>query len=93
MRYIDEVSVPITSLMVNNIEEDRYTISNYGVVFDLKSNREMSQCICGDGYLVVNLRVFDPDNLRFYFKHVLVHSWNGIYTWKFFFTNKSYRWE
>ena len=78
MRYIDEVSVPITSLMVNNIEEDRYTISNYGVVFDLKSNREMSQCICGDGYLVVNLRVFDPDNLRFYFKHVLVHRLVGM---------------
>lgn len=75
LAYLDEKYVFITDSMIKNIWPNKYSISNYGTVFDNERNTQVSQCFCGDGYLRVSLKLI---NSEFRVRQFLVHRLVGF---------------
>lgn len=70
--FYQEIYAPITNQMVPGIDPNRYLISNYGKVFDLKRNYYIPTHTVGDGYKSVT---FYTKNGR---KHMLLHRLVGM---------------
>lgn len=68
IEFKDEEYKEITQDMVNGIEIGRYLISNYGTVIDTIKNRQISQISDKPGYLSVQLRLQNGNQIR-----VLLH--------------------
>ena len=53
--YYNEIYTVITDKMVPGVDQNRYWVSNYGVVFDSRSNRYLDISPTGKGYSSVTL--------------------------------------
>ena len=54
--FFNEIYAVITDSMVPNVDLNRYWVSNYGVVFDSKNNRDIDITIDSEGYNTVSLK-------------------------------------
>lgn len=66
--FKDEIFIPIE---YDNIKKDMYAISNYGRIFNIVRDKEISRTLTTDGYYTVFLQLEDGSRKSFYV-HILV---------------------